>query len=133
MKIHTLYQAPVRKADRDETLADAADRMSFYEVGALVVFDGSAMVGIITERDLVRALSLGEDPTQTLVSRYMTAGPSAVSLGDDVKEAAEMMFALGTRHLPVVEGDEVVGMISSRDLLGVSTAGVPSRGRASST
>ncbi|HEX9713546.1 MAG TPA: CBS domain-containing protein [Actinomycetota bacterium] len=130
MKIHALYQAPVRKAEPEETLADAADRMAFYEVGALVVMEGSRMVGIITERDLIRALSLGEVAGLTQIDKYMTPGPAAVCLGDDVSEAAEMMVALGTRHLPVVEGGEVVGMISARDLIAVSTLGEPAKGRA---
>lgn len=127
MKVFALYQAPLRKADPEETLAEAADRMAFYEVGALAVFDVATMVGIITERDLIRAISLGENIATATVGEYMTAGPSAIGLGDDISEAAEMMVALGTRHLPVVERDEVVGMISARDLLGATTIGEPAK------
>jgi len=117
MKIHALYQAPLRKADPEESLADAADRMSFFEVGALAVFDGAEMVGIITERDVIHAVSLGEVLATTMVADYMTKHPASIGLGDDTTKAAEAMVALGTRHLPVVDRGEVVGMISARDLL----------------
>jgi len=129
MKVYAVYQAPLRTADPDDTLADAADRMAFFEVGALAVFDSSGMIGIITERDLIRAIAIGEETTRTRVRDYMTAGPSAINLGDDLSEAAEMMVALGTRHLPVVERGEVVGMISARDILNATTVGEPSKGR----
>lgn len=131
MKVFALYQAPLRKADPDETLADAADRMAFYEVGALAVFEHGKMTGIISERDVIRALSLGEGASTTPVRAYMTPGPAGIPLGAPASEAAKLMVALGTRHLPVLDGDEVVGMISARDLLAASTVREPAPQRTS--
>lgn len=127
MKVHMLYQAPLRTADPEESIAEATDRMAFYEIGALAVFNGVDMIGILTERDVIRAISLGEPLGATPVRAYMTPGPAAIGLGDDSSEAAEMMVALGTRHLPVMDRGEAVGMISARDLLLAGTLGEPAR------
>jgi CBS domain-containing protein len=117
MKIERFYRPEIMSADVWDSLSDAAGRMQFYEVGSLVVFDQRQLAGIITERDLVRAMSDGVDPERVPVRRYMTENPQVVDPDTEVDEAVRTMIDLGIRHLPVVEGERVVGMVSVRDLL----------------
>jgi CBS domain-containing protein len=117
MKVETVYRAEVIGIRADESLADAAGLMQFNEVGALPVSRDGVMTGIVTERDLVRAMADGVSPDTTAVEDYMTADP--VSIGPDMslREVADRMLQLGVRHLPVMVGDRTVGMVSVRDLL----------------
>jgi len=117
MKIGTLTQSPLRTADPDETIGDAADRMTFFEIGSLAVFEEGKLVGIITERDIVRAIAGGASANVDTVGQFMTRGPVEVTPDDTVDQAIAYMVFLGARHLPVVEKGEVVGMVSARDLL----------------
>lgn len=117
MKVESIYRPEVISVDADEPLSEVASRMQFTEVGSLVVFEGGRFVGIITERDLTRAMADGVDPEGTPASRYMTEDPVVVTPDTDTREAVTRMIDLGVRHLPVVVGDHVVGMVSARDLL----------------
>jgi CBS domain-containing protein len=101
----------------DDTLLDAAGRMHCYQIGALPVYEQHRLIGIVTERDMVAALAEGADPKRTRVADYMTELPVTISPDDDVKVAAHRMAELGVRHLPVVDGQYLVGMLSMRDLL----------------
>jgi CBS domain-containing protein len=117
MKVSSIYRPEIISADVVESLSDAASRMQFYEVGSLIVFDGRQFVGIITERDLVRAMADGARAAAVPVRRYMTEGPLVIEPQADSEQAIRMMLELGVRHLPVVEGNKLVGMVSSRDLM----------------
>jgi CBS domain-containing protein len=117
VKVQDVYQVGVFSVDGADPLSEAASRMQFNEIGSLAVFEGSRFAGIVTERDLVRALAEGVDPDETEVRDYMTEDPVAVSAETDVRNAATTMLDLGIRHLPVTVGPEVVGMVSARDLL----------------
>ena len=102
----------------DHTLREAARLMAARKVGAAVVHDGdSEGPGIFTERDLLEALAAGQDPDGERVGAHLTA--DAVVAGPDwsLQEAAATMLRGGFRHLVVVEGDEVVGVISVRDVM----------------
>jgi len=101
----------------DETLVDAAGRMNSFQIGALPVYEHHKLVGIVTERDIVAALAEGADPATATVADYMTDRPVTVAPDDDLALAAHRMGELGVRHLPVVEGHHLVGMLSMRDLL----------------
>jgi CBS domain-containing protein len=111
-------------ADPDETLIDAAGRMNCHQIGALPVYEHHRLVGIVTERDIVAALAEGADPQTATVSDYMTEGPVTVAPDDDLDVAARRMAELGVRHLPVVEGHRLVGVLSIRDLV-AGQAGTP--------
>lgn len=115
--VRTLMKAGVPAAGPGEPLAAAAASMRSRGVGALVVMDDDRLVGILTERDLLRAMADGLDPRATPVSACMTARPQTVSVEDTSEGAARRMVDLGVRHLPVVEDGRVVGVISARDLL----------------
>ena len=86
-------------------------------------------VGILTERDLTRAIADGADPRDVTAADYMTAAPAAVHLDADIHEVASTMFEFECRHLPVLSEDDsqVIGMVSIRDLLGtaIRLAGSP--------
>jgi CBS domain-containing protein len=118
MKVKSFYQTVLLTAEPDDTLADAACTMDFSEIGALAVVDEGSLVGMFTERDLVRAVASGADPTDDTVGEYMTPEPVKVSVEATIEEAAQKMLTLGVRHLPVMDGGKVGGMISIRDVLG---------------
>lgn len=117
MKIASIYRPEIISVDVSESLSDAASRMQFFEVGSLVVFEGRQFVGILTERDLVRAMADGARPAAVPVRTYMTEDPVVIEPEADSEQAIRMMLELGVRHLPVVEGNRVAGMVSARDLM----------------
>ncbi len=117
MNVADVYRVGVFSVDGSDPLSEAASRMQFNEVGSLAVFEGMRFCGIVTERDLVRAMAEGVDPDETATRDYMTEDPVAVSAETDVRSAAKIMLGLGIRHLPVMVGSEIVGMVSARDLL----------------
>jgi CBS domain-containing protein len=117
MRIEELYRPEVVAADIDESLGDVASQMQFSEVGSLAIFADHGFIGIITERDLARAIADGVDPQDTLAGEYMTEHPVAVDLDSEVADAVKLMLELGIRHLPVMDGGKIVGMLSARDLL----------------
>lgn len=104
-------------AQPDDTLLDAAGQMNCYQIGALPVYEGRRLIGIVTERDLTAAVAEGANPATTRVADYMTEQPVTVAPNDDLEVAARRMAEIGVRHLPVVEGDRLVGVLSMRDLL----------------
>jgi CBS domain-containing protein len=101
----------------DDTLVDAAGQMNWYQIGALPVYEERRLIGIVTERDLTAALAEGADPATTRVAEYMTEQPVTVAPDDDLEVAARRMAEFGVRHLPVVDGNRLVGVLSMRDLL----------------
>jgi CBS domain-containing protein len=101
-----------------ESALDAACRMNEAQVGALVVLDGDVLVGIFSERDLMtRVVVARRDPSATPVSAVMTRDVITAEIDDRVDACEEKMRRTGCRHLPVLVGGRVVGMISMRDLL----------------
>src|SRR5688572_13667765 len=101
-----------------DRLGEVAQRMVDRDVGAVLVLDGEALAGILTERDVLRAVAAGID-ADTLVSDWMTRDPETMAPDDTTQHAAVLMIHGGFRHLPLVEGDDVVGMLSIRDLMRV--------------
>jgi len=104
---------------RDTPVADVARSMIRGRFGSAVVMDGSWLIGIFTERDVLRAAASGDDLTTSAVSEWMTSDPVTANPSMDVDEAAEIMMSQGFRHLPVVEGTTVAGIVSLRDILRV--------------
>jgi CBS domain-containing protein len=105
-----------------ETLKVAAARMWEQQTGSLLVMDGDELLGIATERDILKAMARGLDPEQTTVNSIMTRNVLTISPDTPLHEAARHMAARWIRHLPVVDGGKVVGMLSQRDLLAVFAA-----------
>jgi CBS domain-containing protein len=117
IQIRTIFKAEVIDAYPQETLAEAARRMRENEVSSLAVVQDDQLLGILTERDLVQALSDGADPHRTQVIDYMTLEPFTTSPEESSGEVAMQMLEHGVRHVPVVVDGKVVGMVSARDLL----------------
>ena len=102
----------------EDSLAQASAKMWREQTGSLLVVEQERLAGIVTERDLLRAVAEGLDPRSTSVSQVMTRELVTITPDTGLKEAAEIMFQKWFRHLPVVAGNgNVVGMISLRDLL----------------
>jgi len=111
-----LMNTSVVTASLDTTVSEAAAGMVCARVGSVVVLQGSFLAGILTERDVLRAAASGEDLSVSLVSAWMSPDPQAASLDMPAEEAAQIMLLNGFRHLPVVDGREVRGIVSIRDL-----------------
>ncbi len=100
------------------TVGEAVALMARHRIGSTVVMEGTRLIGIFTERDTVRAISQSHDAPAHEVSSWMTRDPMTVGADEDVESALNMMLTHGFRHLPVVEGGEVTGIVSIRDLAG---------------
>ena len=100
------------------TVGEAVALMAQYRIGSTMVMDGTRLVGIFTERDTVRAISQSHDAPGHEVSSWMTRDPMTVAPDDDTETALNTMLTHGFRHLPVVDGGEVIGIVSIRDLAG---------------
>ncbi|HEY9555721.1 MAG TPA: citrate/2-methylcitrate synthase, partial [Acidimicrobiales bacterium] len=99
-----------------DTVAAASARMVDEGVGAVIVVDGKRPIGILTERDLVRFNATGAAPDDTKVSEWMTESPDCAAPTLSVQEAFADLSERPYRHLPIVEGDELVGVVSLRSL-----------------
>lgn len=103
----------------DDTLAEAARKMWKQQTGSLLVTDGDDLVGIITERDILKAVATGTPLQEARISEVMTKDVVTVGPGTSLREAAKIMADRWIRHLPVLDGGKLVGIISQRDLTGV--------------
>jgi len=103
----------------DASLQEAVKRMADRGVGAVVVLDGARLAGILTERDVLKAVAAGVEREATVGDR-MTRHPETVESYESTDQAAALMIHGGFRHLPVVDGGEVKGMLSIRDLMRVA-------------
>ena len=112
-----VMSSPVVTALPDETVAVAAARMEERTVGAVVVVDRTRPIGILTERDIVRLAAAGPAAAGLKVAELMTADPDCIAPGVSVQDAFASLTERTYRHLPVVEGDELVGIVSLRDLM----------------
>jgi CBS domain-containing protein len=107
----------VLTARPDQTLEQAAQAMVERNVGAAVVQNQGTVVGIVTERDVMRAVARGLVPWNTSVDQIMTKDPLVASPEMDTHEAIAVMLDHRFRHLPVVEDGRLVGIVSARHLL----------------
>jgi CBS domain-containing protein len=106
----------------DTPVVTAAQTMVKGRFGSAVVLEGGWLAGIFTERDVLRAAASGKDLSTTPVSEWMTRDPQTATSDMDSEEAAQIMAANGFRHLPVLDGNNVLGIVSLRDVLGVRIA-----------
>lgn len=119
-----MTQATVTDAS-DDTLAEASAKMWRQQTGSLLVMEGSRLVGIVTERDVLRTVGEGHDPKSVSLRDVMTSDVVTVKSDLSVREAAQIMFDKWFRHLPVVDNSgDVVGIVSLRDLNGLVAEGM---------
>ena len=114
--IRELMTTRIVETSPDVPVADAAAAMVRQRVGSALIMQGRFLAGILTERDVLRAAASGSDLTTSPVSAWMTKDPEPATPDTTVEDAAQLMLLHGFRHLPVVEGRVVCGMVSLRDL-----------------
>jgi len=98
------------------TVAEAATTMGERRIGSALVMEDDQLLGIFTERDIVRALGQDFGAAERPVSEWMTPDPVTVPPDTPAAEALKTMLEGGFRHLPVTEGDQIAGIVSIRDL-----------------
>lgn len=108
-----------------DSLRSAAERMWRNQTGSLLVMDGDQLAGIITERDVLRAVALGADPDTSSVDEAMTTDVLTVPPDTLLTDAARLMATRWIRHLPVTDAGRVLGVVSMRDVTGVFAALAP--------
>ena len=113
--------------DAGTPLAEVAARMVERSVGAVLVLDGERLAGILTERDVLRAVARGIRD-DAVVRDWMTTDPDTIEPDETTQHAATLMMHGGFRHLPVTEGAKVVGILSIRDLMALALADSAPRG-----
>lgn len=116
MVLRDLMNTRVVATTPDTPVAEAAAGMVQANAGSAVVLQGPFLAGILTERDVLRAAASGEDLSASPVSEWMTPDPQAARPDMSADEAAQIMLLNGFRHLPIVEGRKVCGVVSLRDL-----------------
>ena len=120
MKVRDLPPDRLLSVDPNTKLADVAREMRMNDQDSVAVMDDGMLVGIITERDLVRSIADGVNPNEAAAAVIMTVDPATVTADEDVSVVAVKMMRLGIRHLPVVnDKDEPVGLVSARSLVGL--------------
>lgn len=102
----------------EDTLGEVAERMTHQNTGAVIVKDFGRLIGILTERDMLRAMAARVHTSEARVRQWMTEDPRTASPDMDLDEAAQVMLDNGFRHLPVVDGSNVLGVVSLRRVLG---------------
>jgi len=114
--LRDLMNTSVATTTPGASVSEAAAGMVKANVGSAVVMQGSFLAGILTERDVLRAAASGEDLSASSVAAWMTPDPQSATPDTSVTEAAQIMLLNGFRHLPVVDGRTVCGVVSLRDL-----------------
>ena len=108
----------VYSVDVGRTVLEAARYMMENNVGAVPVLRNGDLTGILSERDIMnRVVAVGRTPGTTAVSEVMTANPRAVAADESIEECLFIMREFGFRHLPIVDGKELKGLVSLRDVL----------------
>ncbi len=110
---HNIYHA-----NADQSVMEVAESMVERNIGAVPVLRNGKLVGIFSERDLMKRVLVGRrDPHKTHVGDVMTPDPFIVSPDEDEETCLFLMKQHGFRHLPICDGDRLIGLISLRDLL----------------
>jgi len=117
MQVRDGMSSSVLTIGPDHTLREAARRMSARHVGAAVVLDADSSIGILTERDVMESIGEGQDPDTERVADHLTGDLVFAAPDWSLEAAAEAMVRGGFRHLVVLDGGEVAGMLSVRDIV----------------
>lgn len=118
MEIRNLVGGAATVCGPDLTIGEAAQVMIEERIGSLGVVDGGRLIGIITDRDVLRAVAQGRGAIRSeVVRQWMTPDPDCLGPDVDVSYAADWLMATGYRHLPVVEGEALLGVVSIKDVL----------------
>ena len=115
-RIGDIMSSSILTIDPATTVAEAATSMGERRVGSALVMEGDRLAGIFTERDIVRALGQHFDAAGHPVSEWMTRDPHTIGPDTEARDALQTMLDRGFRHLPVLDDERVVGIVSLRDL-----------------
>jgi CBS domain-containing protein len=107
----------VKTIEPQASLIEAAQSMNEFRIGSLVVVDNKELVGIITERDIIRSIAEGKNPEETKVEDIMTKKVIVASPDITLEEAAEILTQHKIKKLPIVEGGMLVGIVTASDLI----------------
>jgi CBS domain-containing protein len=121
MLVEKAYRPGALSCAATDSLPEVARKMAAEHVGALAVLDGNVLVGVISERDLARAVARDADLPETTAITYASRDVLTAGLTEDTSQVARRMLDAGIRHLPVVRDKIVVGVLSMRDLLALET------------
>ena len=111
-----LMTSDVLSVAPEDTIGEAAQKMVDREVSSAAVSDYGRLIGILTERDLTRAVAGRTHSSEARVREWMTPDPITLGPAASPKEAAEIMLERGFRHIPVIEGERAIGIVSIRDV-----------------
>ena len=114
--IDAMTKKPI-SVTQDDTIRNCTQLMLNKHVGSLLVKEGEKLLGFLTERDLVRMISMGVDPNTTRVKQIMTKKIVAISPEKDIYDAIVLMNRENVRRLPVILNNKIIGLITVRDIL----------------
>jgi CBS domain-containing protein len=124
-KLEEIMTKDVYTTTAETPVVEAAQAMVKERFGSAIVMESGWLAGIFTERDVLRAAASGKDLASTTVGEWMTRDPQTATPDMDSGEAAQIMATQGFRHLPVVNGNSIIGIVSLRDVLGARIARAP--------
>jgi CBS domain-containing protein len=119
--VSDLMTSDVLSVAPEDTIGEAAQKMVDREVSSVAVSDFGRLIGILTERDLTRAVAGRTHSSEARVREWMTPDPITLPASASPKEAAEIMLDRGFRHVPIVDGERAIGIVSIRDVARWST------------
>jgi len=118
MLVRDIMNKDVKTIEPDETVQEAAAKMSKHSIGSLIVIRGGSLQGILTERDIMSKLvAKSLSASKTRVSDIMSKAVVMISPDRDVEDAAEVMIERGIKKLPVIKGDKLIGIVTSMDIV----------------
>ena len=124
-KLKDIMTTEVFTTGPDASVTEVAEAMVRGRFGSAIVIHGSWVDGIFTERDVLRAAASGKDLNTLTIGEWMTKDPMTVGPDMESEEALQLMAANGFRHLPVVDGKDVLGIVSLRDVMSTRIARSP--------
>ena len=120
-KLAEIMTSDVLKVDPSDTIGETAQQMVELGVSSAVVSDYGRLIGIVTERDLTRAVAGRVHSSEARVREWMTSEPVTLTRDASPEEAAKVMLDNGFRHIPIVDGEQIVGIVSIGDVARWST------------
>ncbi len=117
LRVEDVMIKEVISIDENSTVKEAAEIMNKFEIGCLLIVKGGKAMGIVTERDILkRVVAESKDATETRVKDIMTSPLVVVEPDTDLEEAVKLMFQMKIKKLPVVDGRNLVGLVSLTDI-----------------
>lgn len=117
MIVKDVMNTEVKTIGEESSIQEAAEQMKKFRIGSLVVVKNSKMIGILTERDILdKVVAEAEDSSKVKVKEIMTKEVVMVAPDKDIGEAAELMMEKKIKKLPVIQGKQLVGIVTATDL-----------------